>query len=496
MCYGLDLATYDLVDVGTAAGIIAAQSIGEPGTQLTMRTFHVGGTASGLVEQNYYKSRFNGKIKYRGIHAIQNRDGVWVVINRKAKIAIVSNDGRDLEIFDLDYGSHLLVKDESLVKVGQKVSEWDPYRVIITDKAGTIQFVDLVENVTYQNQYEEGVAQSTKVILESKAQKKQPFLAVISKENEEESRYYLPTGAQLLVEDGQEVKPGDILSKLSLEEKKTKDITGGLPRVAELFEARIAKDAAVITEVDGVIQFGGLHRGQRRINVTTEDGEIFEYNVPRGKHFNVEDGEKVVAGDALTLGTPNIHDILRILGPDELQKYLVREVQIIYTLQGVSVNDKHLEVIVRQMLRKVRITDPGDTNFIVGDRIDKMHLKTVNKLIAKEKKKIATARPILMGITKASLGTESFLSAASFQETTRVLTEAAIKGQIDYLYGLKENVIIGKIIPAGTGVSSFKFKYIGEEVSELEQQARDEEQLEISLDEVSLSGSQTSSVGA
>jgi DNA-directed RNA polymerase subunit beta' len=322
--------------------------------------------------------------------------------------------------------------------------------------------------------------------LERRDDKRQPYIAVVGKDNSEEVRYYLPTGALITVADNQEVAAGDVVAKLPREEKRTKDITGGLPRVAELFEARIPKDTAILSEADGILRFGGLHRGQRRITVTTDDGEVFEYTVSRSRHLNVEDGERVKAGDALTSGTPNAHDILRILGSDEVQRYLVREIQEIYTLQGVDINDKHRELIVRQMLRKVRIVEPGDTKFVAGDRVDKFHLQTINRLTTKEGKKPATAKPILMGITKASLGTESFISAASFQETTRVLTEASLVGQVDYLYGLKENVVIGKLIPAGTGISSFKSKYVGEELSEFERKAREEEQLEIGLDKVSL----------
>jgi DNA-directed RNA polymerase subunit beta' len=485
-CYGMDLSTLAPVDIGTAVGVIAAQSIGEPGTQLTMRTFHVGGTASGLVEQNFYKVRCAGKVSFRGVQAVKNRHGVMTVMNRKSKIVIVSEDGRELEECRLEYGASILVDDNSMVKEGTKVVEWDSFKVIISDKTGTIQFVDLIENITYQEQYNEAVGQSSKVILERRDDKRQPYIAVIDKDGGEEGRYYLPTGAIIIVEDGSQILQGDPLAKLPREEKRTKDITGGLPRVAELFEARIPKDTAVTSEVDGTVHFGGLHRGQRRITVTTEDGEVFEYNVPRSRHLNVEDGELVKAGDALTSGVPNIHDILRILGPDEVQKYLVKEIQEIYSLQGVDISDKHIEVIVKQMLRKVRITEPGDTRFVVGDRIDKIHLQTINKLLVREGKKPATSKPILMGITKASLGTESFFSAASFQETTRVLTEASLVGQVDYLYGLKENVQIGKLIPAGTGVPSFRLKHLGEDISELEKRARDEERLEIGLDNVSL----------
>ena len=485
-CYGMDLSTQKLVDIGVAVGIISAQSIGEPGTQLTMRTFHIGGTASGLVEQTYFKTKFEGKLKFKEIFTIKNRNGEIIVINRRGRIVILSDDGRELEEFEIEYGTRLLVKDGDSVKKGQKLVEWDLEKVIMTDKTGKVEFSDLVENVTYQMQYNEASGRSSMIILERRDEKRQPSVVILDDSGEEVSRYYLPTGATILVKDGENIVAGDVVSKLPREEKKTKDITGGLPRVAELFEARIAKNTAVLSEADGVLKFGGLHRGQRRLNITTEDGEVFECNVPRNKHLNVEDGEVVKAGDQLTSGTPNVHDILRILGPDELQKYLVKEVQEIYRLQGVEIHDKHIELITRQMLRKVVIIDPGDTNFAAGERVDKRHLRDINKLIAKDGKKISIAKPILMGITKASLGTESFLSAASFQETTRVLTEAAIAGQVDHLYGLKENVLIGRLIPAGTGVPSFKKKFLGQEISDLERQAREEEDLEISLENVSL----------
>ena len=485
-CYGMDLATMELVDVGATVGIIAAQSIGEPGTQLTMRTFHIGGTASGLIEQNFYKASFDGKVQFRGVQSIERSNGSNVVMNRKAKLAIVSEDGRELEVFVLEHGSSLLVKDGDKIKSGIKVSEWDPHKVIISEKGGRVNLVDLVENITYREEYGEDAEQSYKTILAIRDEKHQPCIVITQESGEEEARYFLPTGAMLYVEEGDEISPGDTLAKLPREEKKTKDITGGLPRVAELFEARVPKDTAVIADVDGQIRFGGIHRGQRRLTLTTEQDETYEYNVPRSKHLNVEDGDHVKAGDTLTSGTPNVHDILRIFGPDELQKYLVKEIQEIYTLQGVTIHDKHIELIVRQMLRKVSITDPGDTSFVIGDRVDRVHLQAVNKVMAKEGKKVAITKPLLMGITKASLGTESFFSAASFQETTRVLTEAAIMGQVDYLYGLKENVIIGKLIPAGTGVPEFKLKYLGEDVSELEQQARAEEQMEVGLDKISL----------
>lgn len=485
-CYGVDLSTQKLVDIGVAVGIIAAQSIGEPGTQLTMRTFHIGGTASGLVEQTFFKTKFGGKVKFKEIFTIKNRDDVVTVMNRKGRIAILSDDGRELEEFEISYGTRLLVEDGGITKKGQKLVEWDLEKVIMTDKAGKVEFSDLIENVTYQMQYNEASGKSSMVILERRDEKRQPSIVILDGAGEELSRFYFPTSATILVSDSENIVAGDVIAKLPREEKKTKDITGGLPRIAELFEARIAKNTAVLSEADGVVKFGGLHRGQRRLNITTEDGEVFECNVPRNKRLNIEDGETVKAGDLLTSGTPNVHDILRILGPDELQKYLVKEVQEIYRLQGVDIHDKHIELITRQMLRKVVIVETGDTNFAAGERVDKRHLQDINRLLAKDGKKIAVAKPILMGITKASLGTESFLSAASFQETTRVLTEAAIAGQVDYLYGLKENVLIGRLIPAGTGVPSFRDKFLGHELSNLEKKARDEEELEVSLESISL----------
>jgi len=485
-CYGMDLSSLKLVDVGSPVGIIAAQSIGEPGTQLTMRTFHIGGTASGLLEQNFYKSSFSGKVQYRGVQLVVKDDGSKIVMNRKANIAIVSEDGRELELFELEHGSILFVEDDADIDVGVKIVEWEPHKIIISEKGGRVQLIDLVENVTYREEYREDIEQSHKTILAIRDEKHQPCIVVEREDGEEEARYYLPTGAMLYVDEGDKVVPGDLLARLPKEEKRTKDITGGLPRVAELFEARVPKDTAVIADINGVIRFGGIHRGQRRLTLTSDDNQTFEYNISRNKHLNIEDGGRVNAGDLLTSGTPNVHDILRILGPDELQKYLVKEIQEIYTLQGVSIHDRHIELIVRQMLRKVSITDPGDTSFVIGDRVDRVHLQSVNRVMASEGKKVAIAKPLLMGITKASLGTESFFSAASFQETTRVLTEAAIMGQVDYLFGLKENVIIGKLIPAGTGVPSFKLKYIGEDVSELEHQARAEEQMEVGLDKITL----------
>ena len=487
-CYGLDLATSKKVEIGLAVGIVAAQSIGEPGTQLTMRTFHVGGTASSAGSQNTCVARNDSKVVFQNITLVDGADDRKVVTSRKGRLSLVGEDGRELELLNVEYGAQMYVTDGKQVKKGEMLADWDANnRVIVTDKGGRVRFTDMIENLTYQDKFDEATGTSRKVILERKDEKRQPCIVLLAEGSSEEiARYYLPTAANIHVEDDQVIVPGTILAKLSRESLRTRDITGGLPRVAELFEARIPKDTAIISEVSGTIRFEGLHRGNRKIAVVTEQGESFDYSVPRSKHLNVEEGDFVNVGDAITAGTLNAHDILRVMGPDDLQRYLVKEIQEVYSLQGVSINDKHIELIIRQMLKKVRIVSSGDTDFVVGDRVDKVHFRKVNQIMLAEEKRVATAKPILMGITKASLGTDSVISAASFQETTRVLAEAAIEGKIDYLYGLKENVIIGKLIPAGTGVPSFRLKYLGEDISDLERQAREEEQLEMSLDEISL----------
>ncbi|MDR3550908.1 MAG: DNA-directed RNA polymerase subunit beta' [Candidatus Babeliales bacterium] len=474
MCYGYDLSKGAQVDVGGTVGIIAAQSIGEPGTQLTMRTFHIGGTASGFAEQPFYNAKQDGIAEWRGIRTVTNRHGQIVIMSRKAKLLVVSPDGRELQRHDLEYGSIMLVQDKQPVTVGTRLAEWEPNnKVIMTEKAGKVQFVDLIENVTMQERYEEG-GHSTSMVLEHKSEKYQPALSIVDELGEEVAQYYLPSGSYLSVTPGSRVEIGDILVKMPREASKSKDITGSLPRIAELFEARAPKEPAILADINGEVVFGGLHRGLRKISVVSGE-ESFDYFVPRGKQLNVGNGDRVTAGDQLSTGVPVLHDILRILGPDVVQKYLVDQIQQIYRLQGIDLNDKHIELIARQMLRKVRVTDPGDTDFLIGDRVDRIHFQTVNAVLRSQGKKVAVAKPILMGITQASLGTESFISAASFQETTRILAEAAISGQVDNLYGLKENVIVGKLIPAGTGIKSFRDKYLGDDMSDLERQAHDEE---------------------
>jgi DNA-directed RNA polymerase subunit beta' len=474
-CYGLDLSKGAIVDIGTTVGIIAAQSIGEPGTQLTLRTFHIGGTASGVGGKPYFVAKHAGIIEFRNMRTVVNRDGQHVVLSRKAKLIIKYKDGRELQAHDLEYGSILHVTENQEVAIGDKLVEWDPTnKVIMTEVSGTIQFNDLVENITVQERFEEGRNKSTQMILEHKGEKYQPAISVVDDKGEDLGYYYLPAGSYLNVSANQQIRAGDILVKMPRETSKTKDITGGLPRIAELFEARMPKDPALIADIDGEVVFGGLHRGLRKVSVVS-GSESFDYFIPRGKQLNVMNGDHVSAGDAITVGDPVLHDILRILGPNVVQRYLVDRIQEIYRLQGQDINDKHIELIVRQMMRKVRIVDAGDTDFLIGDRIDKIHFQTVNAILKADKKRPAVARPVLMGLIQSSLSTESFISAASFQETTRILTEAAVCGQTDNLYGLKENVIVGKLIPAGTGIESFKKKYLGDDLTDIERQAQAEE---------------------
>ena len=478
-CYGYDLSRGALVDVGTTVGVIAAQSIGEPGTQLTMRTFHIGGTASGMSEQPFYTAKHEGVIEWRGIRTVRNKNGQMIVMSRKARLFIVSPDGRELQHHDLEYGSIILVEDKQPVKPGTKLVEWDPAsRVLLTEKAGTVRFVDLIENITIQERFDEKTNKANYILLEHKSEKYQPGLAIQDEYGNEEALYFLPAGSYLSVSENQKVHVGDILVKIPRGASRVKDITGGLPRIAELFEARMPKDPAVISDIDGEIVFGGLHRGLRKISVVN-GAQSMDYFIPRGKQVNVLNGEKINAGDPLTSGSPVLHDILRIMGPDMVQRYLVEQIQQIYRLQGIDINDRHVELIVRQMLRKVRVVDAGDTDFLIGDRVDKVHFKMVNSLVKAEGKQPAVAKPILMGLTQASLGTESFISAASFQETTKILSEAAISGSVDHLYGLKENVIVGKLIPAGTGIASFCKKHLGDDISDLEKKAQAEEMQEI-----------------
>jgi len=458
-CYGMDLSTGALVELGSAIGVIAAQSIGEPGTQLTMRTFHIGGTAS-LAEQTSYVSKSAGIVQFTDIRIVTNRDGMDIAVSRKSSIKIFAENGRELQEMQVPYGATVLVKAGQEVAADTELIKVDPHNeVIVSEKEGTVEFVDLINNITCQEKYDEVAQKTFRYILEFKSDKYQPALS-ISKQDER-TQYYLPHGSYLLVTDKQYINVGDVIVKIPREVSKTRDITGGLPRVSEIFEARITKDAAIISDIDGEVVFGGLHRGHRKVNVVAGDNS-FTYLIPRDRQLIVADGERVKSGDSLTNGVPVLQDVLRIMGVDVLQTYIVNQVQEIYRLQGVDIDDRHIEVIVKQMLRKVRVATTGDSDFLIGDLVDKVHFKSVNSALRSETKTPAMARPVLMGITMASLGTESMFSAASFQETTRILSEAAVFGMVDNLYGLKENIIVGKLIPAGTGIASFKEKYLGE----------------------------------
>ena len=460
MCYGRNLGTGRLAELGEAVGIIAAQSIGEPGTQLTMRTFHIGGTASRVVEASKHEAKIGGVVRFHNLRTVQNRDGDLVATNRNGEIGIVDERGRERERYPVVYGAKLKIRPDQKVKPGTVLVEWDPFtNPILTEFTGRVEYQDIVENVTVREEFDEVTGLARKVIIEDPDGRLQPAIVIRGADLEtmagERHRYPLPVGAHLVVADGAEVYAADILAKIPRETTKTKDITGGLPRVAELFEARKPKEQAVITEIDGRVEMGGFVKGMRKIVIRADNGETREYLIPRGKHISVHEGDRVKAGEPLMDGSPNPHDYLAVLGDRELQKYLVNEVQEVYRLQGVTINDKHIEIIVRQMLRRVRIEEVGDTDFVVGELVDKFVFQEENERVIAQGKRPATAKPVLLGITKASLSTDSFISAASFQETTRVLTEAAISGKTDELRGLKENVIVGRLIPAGTGLSTY-----------------------------------------
>src|SRR5262245_7493344 len=455
-CYGRDLATGRLGEPGQAVGVIAAQSIGEPGTQLTMRTFHIGGTASRISEQNTLDARHAGTVHYEGLVVVEtHRGGVpeLIVMNRNGSLVVKDEKGRDRERYPIVYGARLKVKDGQKVDQGQTLVEWDPYTFsILTEEPGTIKFKDILEGLTVHEEVDEVTGLSRFIIVDSPDEKKQPTIEIRDKSGKVARKYHMPSHAHLMVQDGEQVEAGDVLAKIPRETTKTKDITGGLPRVVELFEARKPRDPAVISEIDGIVKEGGVVKGQRKVIITPDDGtEPREYALPRGVHVNVHEGERVRAGEQLMDGPSNPHDILRVLGEKELQKYLVNEIQEVYRLQGVNINDKHIEVIARQMMRWVKIEDVGDTEFLIDEQVDKFRFLEENERVIAAGGRPATAQPLLLGITKASLSTDSFISAASFQETTRVLTEASISGKIDHLRGLKENVTMGRRIPAGTG---------------------------------------------
>ncbi|MBW2610549.1 MAG: DNA-directed RNA polymerase subunit beta', partial [Deltaproteobacteria bacterium] len=465
-CYGRDLAHGHEVNIGEAIGIIAAQSIGEPGTQLTMRTFHIGGTASKKVEQTTVQSRNKGKVGFQNLKTVKNVEGHYVAMNRNGEIAILGKGGREIERYPIIYGAILKVKDGQSIKPNQVLAEWDPFTIpILTEVKGTVKFGDILDGTTMQERRDKVTGKISRVIVETRQVDARPRISIKDTKNKTASlpgttkgkaRYHLPIGAIIMVNEGDQVGAGTVLSKIPRETTKTKDITGGLPRVAELFEVRKPKENAILSEIDGIVSFGQYSKGRRRVVITPEIGDPVDYYITKGKHVSVLEGDYIRAGEPLMDGSANPHDILKIKGAKELSKYLVNEVQEVYRLQGVNINDKHIEVIVRQMLRQVTVKDVGDSNFLLDEHVEKCRFEEENQRLMEQGKKPANAEPLLLGITKASLSTESFISAASFQETTKVLSDASVAGKVDNLKGLKENVIMGRLVPAGTGLKEYR----------------------------------------
>lgn len=464
-CYGRDLTHGEPVQIGEAVGIIAAQSIGEPGTQLTMRTFHIGGTARRRAEQSTLTSRNEGTVKFINLKTVKAATGDLIVMNRNGELAIISKEGRERERYPVTYGAQLKVENGRKVKPGNLLAEWDPYTIpILTEISGRIKFGDIIEGITMKEKVDPVTGKSSRVIVDYKDTEVRPRISIKDKSGKtakiphthSEARYFLPVGAIIMVAEGDTVRASDVLAKIPRETTKTKDITGGLPRVAELFEVRKPKEYAIISEIDGEVSFGKYVKGKRKLIVRPEVGESKEYLIPKGKHVGIGEREFVKAGESLMDGSANPHDVLRIKGIKDLAKYLVNEIQGVYRLQGVKINDKHIEVIVRQMLRRVKVTDPGDSNFLLGEQVERYIFGEENEKILTTGGKPAIGEPLLLGITRASLSTESFISAASFQETTKVLADAAVQGRTDYLRGLKENVIMGRLIPAGTGLPHYR----------------------------------------
>ncbi len=463
-CYGRDLGRGRPVNIGEATGVIAAQSIGEPGTQLTMRTFHIGGAASRSAEQSTLQAKTKGTVKFHNVNTVKSRDGSTIVMGRNGEVTVIDANNRERERYSVVYGAKLLIADGTAVERGTMIAEWDPYSTpIISDVGGRLVYEDLEEGVTMQEQHDAVTGLSHKVIIESKTDKRPKVMVKDANGNvvqvpgsKRMGVYNLPVGSNLIVIKDSDILPGDLIAKIHRETSKTKDITGGLPRVAELFEARKPKDSSTVTEIDGTVSFGKDTKGKRKLIVTADDGSFKEYSISKGRHLTVNEGDYVKKGEPLCDGPVNPHDILKVLGDKALAKYLVDEVQEVYRLQGVKINDKHIEVIVRQMLRKVKVVESGDTRFLSGESVERFQFDEENRKVLGNGGTPATYEPLLLGITKASLTTESFISAASFQETTKVLTEAAINGKVDYLKGLKENVIMGRLIPAGTGLGKYR----------------------------------------
>ncbi|HXE12691.1 MAG TPA: DNA-directed RNA polymerase subunit beta' [Bryobacteraceae bacterium] len=489
LCYGRNLATGRMVERGEAVGIISAQSIGEPGTQLTMRTFHIGGAATRISEQSTQDSKSDGFIKFIGVNTVRNKEGNLIAMNRNGILAIIDEKGRERERYPVVYGAKINLEEGAPVKQNQILLEWDPYTFsILTEVSGVVHFKDLIDGLTVQERVDEITGYTQLVVMDSPDEKRLPTLIVRPEggHKAEEKRYLMPTHAHLTVSDGEEVHAGDVLAKIPRATTKTKDITGGLPRVVELFEARKPRETAIMAEITGTVKYGEVTKGSRKLYIVGDDNEQREYSIPRGIHINVQEGERVKAGDPLMDGPRNPHDILAVLGEKELQKYLVNEIQEVYRLQGVNINDKHLEVISRQMMRWIKVDDIGDTEFLPEEVVDKFRFREENQRVLDAGGRPAYGKPVLLGITKASLSTDSFISAASFQETTRVLTEAAINGKVDYLRGLKENVIMGRLIPAGTGLDYYRqVRIAGEDVVEEETAIEQEMSLNDTLQDYS-----------
>ena len=472
-CYGRDLARGTPVNMGEAVGVIAAQSIGEPGTQLTMRTFHIGGAAQ-IADSSFIETSFDGTIGFRNKAIARNAEGDLMVMARNVAIVVFGPDGTERASHRVQYGARLKVDEGDKVKRGQRIAEWDPYtRPIMTEIDGVVGFEDLVEGSSMSESIDEATGIAKRMVMDWRLNQRSASLkpAIVIKGADGkiakvarggDARYMLPVESIIAFDPGATVKAGDVVARISMEGAKTRDITGGLPRVAELFEARRPKDHAIIAEISGIIQFGKDYKNKQRLQIVPheEGAEPVEYLIPKGKHIHLQDGDVIEKGEYIVDGNPAPHDILAIKGVEELAAYLVNEIQEVYRLQGVAINDKHIEVIVRQMLQKVDIVDPGETDFLPGEQVDHVELEAANAVAQAEGKKLASGTPVLLGITKASLQTRSFISAASFQETTRVLTEAAVNGKKDTLEGLKENVIVGRLIPAGTGAAMSKLQRV------------------------------------
>jgi DNA-directed RNA polymerase subunit beta' len=467
-CYGRDLARGHRVNIGEAVGVIAAQSIGEPGTQLTMRTFHIGGAASRAAAINNIEIKSKGTLRLHNLKWVARKNGNLVATSRSGEIGVLDEHGRERERYKVPYGAEITTKEGDVVVAGQIVATWDPHtHPIITEVAGTVKFIDFLDGVTIQREVDDVTGLSRMVITDPKqrgagvGKDLRPMVKLVDSEgndlniagSEVPAHYVLPPGAIVGLEDGATAEVGDVLARLPQESSKTRDITGGLPRVAELFEARKPKEPAILAEMSGIIGFGKETKGKRRLVITPNEGDAHEELIPKWRHITAFEGEHVEKGEVIADGPPSPHDILRLLGVEELAVYISNEVQEVYRLQGVKINDKHIEVIIRQMLRRVEVVDAGDTRFLKGEQVEKARLLEENEAMEAKGKLGATYEPLLLGITKASLATESFISAASFQETTRVLTEASVNGKVDYLRGLKENVIVGRLIPAGTGLA-------------------------------------------